>query len=88
MDTNIDAHLVLHNGNYVLIMSPFVARCMRDLVGSVDMTGKVRDATNLVWYLFTGELEDDGPMPYDIDDGLVFTGEVHPVPDDVLEEYL
>ena len=87
MDTNIDAHLVLHNGNYVLIMSPFVARCMRDLVGSVDMTGKVRDATNAVWNLFEGE-RGDGPMPYDSDYGLVFTGQIHPVPDNVLEEYL
>ena len=53
-DKRIDAHVVEHEGNVVLIMSPFVARVLHELSGQVTVSSDhpVRQATDKVWHIF------------------------------------
>ena len=82
-DDDLDVHLTLHNGNYVLVMTPFVAQCVRDMCGLVSGnpdSSKIRRATDLVWVEFTEPRDDDTPalMDWDAHKGLWFNGELEP----------
>lgn len=61
-EENIDAHVFEHNGNVILVMTPYVARIIGELTGCVTGSGPKREAINTVWDVF------DTHMPIDPDD--------------------
>ena len=68
MDTEVDAFLTEHDGAYVLIMTPIVARVIADMSGSlaVSENSLVKDTGDTIWnemrhlcageYLLQGDL--------------------------------
>ncbi len=55
-ESNIDAVVIPHKGNFVLVMSPYVAAVIQSMsghvVGPYADTNATREATNAVWTAF------------------------------------
>jgi hypothetical protein len=84
-DKDLDLHVTIHGGHYVIIATPYMARVIRDMSGLVSGTSgmKARDATDLIWEAFVDERADGTPplMLWDGEDSdgpLLFKGELTP----------
>lgn len=66
-DNKIDAHLVRHKGNHVLVMTPAVSRVIRAMCGLVTGDGQVRACTNMVWLAYS-DLKEEPNVSYFFED--------------------